>query len=61
MQPAAASPRARIVRRAVHGVLLLDKESVDVLVRFDLEGRYLMHCHKLEHEDAGMMLDFLVT
>ena len=41
-------------------VLLLDKESVDVLVKFDLKGRYLMHCHKLEHEDAGMMLNFQV-
>ncbi|RWR31237.1 hypothetical protein D2T29_10960 [Sinirhodobacter populi] len=36
-------------------------ESVDVLVRFDhYEGRYLLHCHKLEHEDHGMMLNFLV-
>ena len=42
-------------------VLLLDKESVDVLVKFDLKGRYLMHCHKLEHEDAGMMLNFMVV
>ena len=42
-------------------VLLLDKESVDVLVKFDLLGRYLIHCHKLEHEDAGMMLNFEVV
>lgn len=41
-------------------VLLNNKERVNVLVRFDLEGRYLMHCHKLEHEDAGMMLNFVV-
>jgi blue copper oxidase len=41
-------------------VLLNNKESVSVLVRFDIEGRYLMHCHKLEHEDAGMMLNFVV-
>ncbi|GAA5166067.1 multicopper oxidase family protein [Ornithinimicrobium tianjinense] len=41
--------------------LLLDKESVDILIRFDLVGRYLIHCHKLEHEDAGMMLDFEVV
>jgi FtsP/CotA-like multicopper oxidase with cupredoxin domain len=41
--------------------LLLDKESVDILIRFDLAGRYLIHCHKLEHEDAGMMLEFTVT
>jgi FtsP/CotA-like multicopper oxidase with cupredoxin domain len=41
--------------------LLLDKESVDILIRFDLPGRYLIHCHKLEHEDAGMMLNFQVV
>jgi blue copper oxidase len=41
-------------------VLLNDKERVSVLVRFDLPGRYLMHCHKLEHEDAGMMINFVV-
>ena len=42
-------------------VLLLDNESAEVLVRFDgYRGRYLLHCHKLEHEDHGMMLDFLV-
>jgi blue copper oxidase len=41
-------------------VLLNNKERVEVLVRFDLEGRYLLHCHKLEHEDAGMMLNFQV-
>ena len=42
-------------------VLLNDGETVRVLVRFDLAGRYLMHCHKLEHEDAGMMLNFKVV
>jgi blue copper oxidase len=41
-------------------VLLNNKERVSVLVRFDIEGRYLLHCHKLEHEDAGMMLNFVV-
>ena len=25
------------------------------------KGRYLMHCHKLEHEDVGMMLNFEVV
>ena len=42
-------------------VLLNDGETVRVLVRFELAGRYLMHCHKLEHEDAGMMLNFKVV
>ena len=42
-------------------VLLLSGEAVEVLVRFDrYRGLYLLHCHKLEHEDSGMMLDFLV-
>jgi FtsP/CotA-like multicopper oxidase with cupredoxin domain len=42
-------------------VLLQDRETVEVLVRFDgYRGLYLMHCHKLEHEDAGMMTNFEV-
>ena len=42
-------------------VLLKDKESVDILIRFDgFKGRYLIHCHKLEHEDQGMMANFEV-
>lgn len=41
-------------------VLKWAPEQIDVLVRFDAhEGRYLMHCHKLEHEDGGMMLNFV--
>jgi len=43
-------------------VLLLDGETVDVLIRFDrYRGLYLMHCHKLEHEDMGMMTNFEVV
>jgi FtsP/CotA-like multicopper oxidase with cupredoxin domain len=43
-------------------VLLEDRETVEVLVRFDsYRGLYLMHCHKLEHEDMGMMSNFLVV
>jgi blue copper oxidase len=43
-------------------VLLEDNESVDVLIRFDgYRGRYLIHCHKLEHEDMGMMSNFEVV
>lgn len=41
-------------------VLLNDKETVDVLIRFDAfrgeyDGQYVMHCHPLEHEGMGMM------
>ncbi len=43
-------------------VLLEDGETVEVLIRFDHHtGTYLMHCHKLEHEDMGMMLNFQVV
>lgn len=42
-------------------VLLNDREAVDILIRFDgYRGRYLIHCHKLEHEDQGMMANFEV-
>jgi FtsP/CotA-like multicopper oxidase with cupredoxin domain len=42
-------------------VLLHDHETVAVLIRFDqYRGRYLIHCHKLEHEDMGMMANFQV-
>jgi FtsP/CotA-like multicopper oxidase with cupredoxin domain len=42
-------------------VLLQDGETVRVRISFSLTGRYLIHCHKLEHEDAGMMSNFEVT
>ncbi|MGP3956791.1 multicopper oxidase family protein [Nonomuraea sp. 3N208] len=37
-------------------------EVVDVLARFHgYRGRYMLHCHNLEHEDMAMMADFEVT
>ncbi len=43
-------------------VLLEDGETVEVLVRFEaFRGIYLLHCHKLEHEDMGMMSNFEVV
>lgn len=43
-------------------VLVLPGESVDVLLRFDAHrGLFLLHCHNLEHEDAGMMMNFEVV
>ncbi len=43
-------------------VLLSDKETVDVLIRFDTyRGLYVMHCHQLEHESMGMMSNFQVV
>jgi FtsP/CotA-like multicopper oxidase with cupredoxin domain len=42
-------------------VLLEDRETVEILIRFDTcRGEYLLHCHKLEHEDIGMMANFEV-
>ena len=43
-------------------VLLNDKETVDVLIRFEAyRGQYVIHCHQLEHESAGMMSNFRVV
>jgi FtsP/CotA-like multicopper oxidase with cupredoxin domain len=36
-------------------------ERLKVLVRFgDYPGLFLYHCHNLEHEDMGMMRNYLV-
>jgi FtsP/CotA-like multicopper oxidase with cupredoxin domain len=41
--------------------LLLPGARVQVLLRFeDYKGMYLYHCHNLEHEDMGMMRNYLV-
>lgn len=43
-------------------VLVFPGEEVDVLVRFTRHpGRFLLHCHNLEHEDMGMMANFEVV
>lgn len=43
-------------------VLLGDKETVDVLIRFEAyRGDYVLHCHQLEHESMGMMASFRVV
>lgn len=42
-------------------VLLADRETVDILVRFERTGMYLIHCHQLAHEDQGMMSNFVVA
>ena len=39
-------------------MLLNDGEAVTVRIKFDTAqagNSYLIHCHKLEHEDAGMI------
>jgi FtsP/CotA-like multicopper oxidase with cupredoxin domain len=43
-------------------VLIHPKEEVRLAVRFNAyPGLFLLHCHNLEHEDTGMMLNILVV
>lgn len=39
-------------------VLVMPGEKVRVITRFTQPGRFLYHCHNLEHEDQGMMRNF---
>ncbi len=42
-------------------VLLMPGMKADVIMRFeDFPGLFLYHCHNLEHEDLGMMRNYLV-
>jgi FtsP/CotA-like multicopper oxidase with cupredoxin domain len=42
-------------------VLLHPGEQVEVISRFDSHrGLFLLHCHNLEHEDMGMMMNFSI-
>jgi len=43
-------------------VLMQDAETVEVLIKFETyRGLYILHCHRLDHEDGGMMLNFEVV
>ncbi|MBK8698762.1 MAG: multicopper oxidase family protein [Saprospiraceae bacterium] len=40
-------------------VLAFPDEKVRIIIRFPAnKGKFVFHCHNLEHEDAGMMLNF---
>ena len=40
-------------------VLAFPGEKVKIIIRFPANnGKFVFHCHNLEHEDAGMMLNF---
>lgn len=41
-------------------VMVKDGEEMRILVRFKKKGLFMYHCHILEHEDSGMMGQFLV-
>lgn len=43
-------------------VLVMPLESVEVLIQFSVyRGLFLLHCHNLQHEDLGMMLNIEVV
>ena len=60
-----ANPPRTYEPHEVHGwkeVIRVDPGNlVKVAIRFDLAGRYVYHCHILEHEDTEMMRPFVVT
>jgi FtsP/CotA-like multicopper oxidase with cupredoxin domain len=41
-------------------VLVYPYETVRVLVQFQKKGKFVYHCHILEHDDMGMMGSFVV-
>ncbi len=40
---------------------VLPRQYIDVVIRFDREGAWMMHCHILDHEDGGMMTTINVS
>jgi spore coat protein A len=43
-------------------VFLNKGEKVQLAIKFsNYQGRYVFHCHNLEHEDMGMMANFRIT
>lgn len=42
-------------------VLVMPGERVRIIAQFNTPGTFVFHCHNLEHEDDGMMLNFRVS
>ena len=43
-------------------VLVMPRETVKIIIPFStLKGVFVFHCHNLEHEDDGMMLQYQLT
>ena len=43
-------------------VLLMPGEKVRLIMTFsDYTGTFVLHCHNLEHEDDGMMLNYKIV
>jgi len=41
---------------------LIPGETAEIIMRFDgYRGRYVFHCHNLEHEDMMMMANFTIV
>ncbi len=63
--PDTATPARVFQQPETHGwkdVIRVDPgNAVTVAIRFDIPGRYVYHCHILEHEDTEMMRPFVVT
>ena len=61
-QAAAATPHAGLIDEGWKDTsLLLSGERVRMRMRFErYPVLFLNHCHNLEHEDAGMMRNFLI-
>jgi FtsP/CotA-like multicopper oxidase with cupredoxin domain len=58
--PQRRSPTSRA--RSVEPTMLVNSTVAELLVKFDdFKGKYVFHCHNLEHEDMVMMGNFQVT
>jgi len=43
-------------------IMVMPKEKVSVIMKFpDHLGMFVLHCHNLEHEDDGMMLNYMIS
>jgi len=55
----AGRPPGPLAAGLMDTVDLVPGEAVEVITRFEgYRGRYVFHCHNLEHEDTGMMATF---
>jgi FtsP/CotA-like multicopper oxidase with cupredoxin domain len=67
VEPRLSSGRDSVSAGYVHAgwkdtVLVMPGERVRILLRFEpYPGLYLYHCHMLEHEDSGLMRNYLIA
>ncbi len=58
--PDGTAPPSRDESGYIDTVIALPGDLTRIRARFDLPGRYVWHCHIVEHEDNEMMRPFLV-